>query len=127
MNKERSPQSETVAWTGIISDVTLAVAKGSFGYISGSKALMGDALYSGADAAAKLADILPWRSEQGRKSKQRIEERRGTKEPLLAILFRYLFLWGTADRILCNPRLNGWKIIYTRTAGVCNRLSIYSF
>lgn len=67
MNKERSPQSETVAWTGIISDVTLAVAKGSFGYISGSKALMGDALYSGADAAAKLADILPWRSEQGRR------------------------------------------------------------
>ncbi|MDH6374356.1 cation-efflux pump [Paenibacillus sp. VTT E-133280] len=94
MNKERSPQSKTVAWTGIISDVTLAVAKGSFGYISGSKALMGDALYSGADAAAKLADILPWRSEQSRKSKQRIEERRGNKEPLLAILFSVLILMG---------------------------------
>ncbi|MEK5256353.1 cation diffusion facilitator family transporter [Paenibacillus sp. FSL F4-0125] len=94
MNKERSPQSKTVAWTGIISDVTLAVAKGSFGYISGSKALMGDALYSGADAAAKLADFLPWRSEENRKSKQRIEDRRGNKEPLLAILFSVLILMG---------------------------------
>ena len=64
MKDNRSPQSETVAWTGIFSDVALALAKGSFGYISGSKALVGDALYSGADAAAKLAEILPWRDRK---------------------------------------------------------------
>lgn len=94
MNKERSPQSDTVAWRGIISDVTLAVAKGVLGYISGSKALMGDALYSGSDAAAKLADILPRRSEQGRKNRRQIEDRRGSKEPLLAILFSVFILMG---------------------------------
>ncbi|ULO08738.1 cation diffusion facilitator family transporter [Paenibacillus sp. 19GGS1-52] len=96
MNNKQSPQSETVAWTGIVSDIALAVAKGGFGYISGSKALMGDALYSGADAAAKLAEILPWRSEQGEKHKyqQRISDRRGNKEPIVAVLFSVLILMG---------------------------------
>lgn len=96
MNDKRSPESETVAWTGIIGDVALAVAKGSVGYISGSKALMGDALYSGADAAAKLAEILPWRPGQGKKNigTRRIEERRGSKEPVLAILLSVLILMG---------------------------------
>lgn len=96
MNDKQSPQSETVTWTGIIGDVALAVAKGSVGYISGSKALIGDALYSGADAAAKLAETLPWRPGQGKKSAgtRRIEERRGSKEPVLAILFSVLILMG---------------------------------
>ncbi|MFD1904667.1 hypothetical protein ACFSQ7_12325 [Paenibacillus rhizoplanae] len=34
-------QKQSVAWTGILSDVLLAVAKGSIGYLSGSKALLG--------------------------------------------------------------------------------------
>ncbi len=96
MNDKQSPQSETVTWTGIIGDFALAVAKGGVGYISGSKALIGDALYSGADAAAKLAETLPWRPGQGKKSAgtRLIEERRGSKEPVLAILFSVLILMG---------------------------------
>lgn len=94
MNKERSPQNVSVAWRGIISDVTLAVAKGGLGYISGSKALMGDALYSGADAASKLADILPWRTSQDKKNRRQSEDQRGSKEPLLAILFSVFILMG---------------------------------
>lgn len=96
MNDKQSPQSEKVTWTGIIGDVVLAVAKGSVGYISGSKALIGDALYSGADAAAKLAETLPWRPGLGKTSAgtRRIEEWRGRKEPVLAILFSVLILMG---------------------------------
>lgn len=93
MNDKQSPQSETVAWTGIVSDVALALAKGSVGYFSGSKALLGDALYSGADAAAKLADILPWRSELVKKNKETERTQKGqrNKEPIVAILFQFLF------------------------------------
>ncbi|WP_438497258.1 cation diffusion facilitator family transporter [Paenibacillus sp. IHBB 3054] len=96
MNDKQSPQSETVAWTGIVSDVALALAKGSVGYFSGSKALLGDALYSGADAAAKLADTLPWRSEQVKRNKETERTQKGqrNKEPIVAILFSVLILMG---------------------------------
>lgn len=92
MNDKLSPQSETVAWNGIVSDAVLALAKGSVGYFTGSKALLGDALYSGADAAAKLAEALPWRSEQVKKNKRtrRTRQGRGNKEPIIAILFSVL-------------------------------------
>ncbi|WP_379134954.1 cation diffusion facilitator family transporter [Paenibacillus sp. sgz500958] len=95
MHDNRSPQKETVTWTGIISDVTLAIAKGGVGYVSGSKALMGDALYSGADAAAKLAEVLPWRTESGHKGRasSRSEEW-GNKAPIAAIIFSVLILMG---------------------------------
>jgi len=96
MNNKRSPQSETVAWTGIVSDVTLAIAKGGIGYVSGSKALMGDALYSGADAAAKLTEVLSWRSGHTKKSKNadRSAHPMDNKEPIIAIIFSVLILMG---------------------------------
>ncbi|MFF2910520.1 cation diffusion facilitator family transporter [Paenibacillus sp. NPDC057934] len=98
MNDKHSPQNETVAWTGIVGDVVLAIAKGSVGYISGSKALMGDALYSGADAAAKLTGILPWRSGQKKNSKAPSRSKagawQGSKEPILAISCSVLILMG---------------------------------
>ncbi|MCL6602544.1 MAG: cation diffusion facilitator family transporter [Paenibacillus sp.] len=95
MNNKRSPQSETVAWTGIVSDVALAIAKGGIGYVSGSKALMGDALYSGADAAAKLTEVLPWRAGRAQKRMgERAEQQKGNNEPILAIIFSVLILMG---------------------------------
>lgn len=96
MNDKRSPQNEKVTWTGIVTDVALAVAKGGIGYVSGSKALMGDALYSGADAAAKLTAVLPWRSLPVRKEKGSIQadERWSNKEPIIAIIFSVLILMG---------------------------------
>ncbi|MBT2288869.1 cation diffusion facilitator family transporter [Paenibacillus albidus] len=96
MNDKQSPQSEAVAWTGIVSDVALAVAKGSIGYLSGSKALIGDALYSGADAAAKLAEALPWRPEQGKKNKGALqaEQRRDKKEPIIAVFCSVIIFMG---------------------------------
>ncbi|WP_310829830.1 cation diffusion facilitator family transporter [Paenibacillus pedocola] len=94
MNNKQSPQSETVAWNGIVSDAALALAKGCVGYFTGSKALLGDALYSGADAAAKLSEALPWRSEQVKKNNEtrRTQQGQGNKEPIIAILFSVLIL-----------------------------------
>lgn len=95
MNDKQSPRNESVTWTGIISDAALALAKGSVGYVSGSKALLGDALYSGANAAAKLAEVLPWRFEQAKKNtKERIHQRHANKEHIIAILFAVLILMG---------------------------------
>ncbi|CAH1196801.1 Manganese efflux system protein MneP [Paenibacillus auburnensis] len=94
MNDKQSPQSETVAWNGIVSDAALALAKGCVGYFTGSKALLGDALYSGADAAAKLSEALPWRSEQVKKNNgtRRTQQGQSNKEPIIAILFSVLIL-----------------------------------
>ena len=96
MSNRRSPQSEMVAWIGIVSDVALAIAKGGIGYVSGSKALMGDALYSGADAAAKLTEVLPWRYGHSPKDRGAKESKRkwDSKEPVLAIIFSVLILMG---------------------------------
>lgn len=94
MNDKQSPQSETVAWNGIVSDAVLALAKGGIGYFTGSKALLGDALYSGADAAARLAEALPWRSEQAKKPKsaRRAGNGKSSKEPIITMLFSALIL-----------------------------------
>ncbi|NQX44685.1 cation diffusion facilitator family transporter [Paenibacillus tritici] len=97
MNDKQLPPRETVVWTGILSDTLLAVAKGSIGYLSGSKALMGDAIYSGADAAAKLAGVIPWNRKQSHKaagSAVRSRSAQGSKEPMAAILFSVLILMG---------------------------------
>ncbi|ASA23702.1 cation diffusion facilitator family transporter [Paenibacillus donghaensis] len=94
MNEKVSASNETVAWTGILSDVTLAVVKGSFGYISGSKALLGDALYSGADAAARLAEIGPWRPAETKQKKARSLDQRSSKEPVLGVAISVLIMMG---------------------------------
>ncbi|WP_150266575.1 cation diffusion facilitator family transporter [Paenibacillus tepidiphilus] len=93
MNDEQSPRTETVAWGGIVSDIALAVIKGGFGYFSGSKALLGDAIYSGADAASKLVETFPWRpGRNSAKRRVRTLERRDNKEPVMAVLMSVLIL-----------------------------------
>ncbi|WNS43654.1 cation diffusion facilitator family transporter [Paenibacillus sp. MMS20-IR301] len=95
MNDKPLPRREAAVWTGILSDVALAVAKGSIGYFAGSKALMGDAFYSGADAAAKLAGVIPWNPKQSNKTAAaRSRTVQGSKEPMAAILLAVLILMG---------------------------------
>lgn len=96
MNDKQSPRKETVVWTGILSDIALAVAKGGVGYLSGSKALIGDAIYSGADAAARLAGVIPWQPKQNVKAAVPARGRsvQGKKEPMAAILCSVLILMG---------------------------------
>ncbi|KWX82997.1 cation transporter [Paenibacillus riograndensis] len=96
MNDKQSPQSDKMVWKGVASDLALAAAKGTMGYLSGSKALMGDALYSGSDAAAKLAEILPfpWRREPEKKNRITTRNPQNNKGPIIAILFSVLILMG---------------------------------
>lgn len=54
MNNEHLPRIGSAVWTGIISDVVVALGKGAAGYFSGSRALMEDALHSAANAASLL-------------------------------------------------------------------------
>lgn len=82
MNNGRLSHTDTAVWTGIISDFTVAIGKGVVGYFSGSRALMGDALHSTANAATQLTDRLPW--FEGRKF----------SNPLISILFSVIILMG---------------------------------
>ncbi|AKG35844.1 cation diffusion facilitator family transporter [Paenibacillus durus] len=96
MNEKYMSQKERAAWLGIAGDFALALVKGGAGYFSGSKALIADALYSGADAAAKLAEILPWRVEGKGSHKKRPIARDGKskREPFLSVVFAVLILMG---------------------------------
>ncbi|MGF7045931.1 cation diffusion facilitator family transporter [Paenibacillus sp. DS2015] len=90
MSIEHSSQSESITWTGIIGDLGLAIIKGTVGYFSGSKALLGDALYSTTGVASSLADKLPWR----RKSFERGKKRSDRIESVVAVLISVLVLMG---------------------------------
>lgn len=95
MNNERLSHTETAVWTGIISDISVAVGKGTVGYFSGSRALMGDALHSAANAATLLADRLPW--FRGRKLSNRMGMRTSSEQhavPFMSILFSAIILMG---------------------------------
>ena len=94
MSIERSNPSGTVAWTGIAGELLLALFKGVVGYFTGSKALLGDALYSASDAAGALARRIPWRTSSKLRSAQQADLRAGRTEPILAILFSVLVLMG---------------------------------
>lgn len=94
MSIERSTVPSTVTWTGIIGELSLAVFKGIVGYFTESKALIGDALYSASEAAAALAQRIPWRTSSKLRSSQRDRVRSGRTEPILAILFSVLVLMG---------------------------------
>lgn len=95
MRKERLNHTESVLWTGIATDFALALCKGSVGYLSGSKALIGDALHSAANAVTLLVDRLPSINMTSNKNftqnKQRTPE---MTEPVVSILFAVLLIVG---------------------------------
>lgn len=72
MTRTRIPTVRTAAWSGIAGNMVLAVIKAGIGYISGSKSLLVDGLYSASQAASSLTGLFPSKVE---KAGQRI---RGT-------------------------------------------------
>ncbi|QWU15058.1 cation diffusion facilitator family transporter [Paenibacillus sophorae] len=114
MNEKYSSQRERAAWIGIAGDFALALVKGGAGYFSGSKALIADALYSGADAAAKLAEVLPWRAlgKGNHKNRPIARDGKSKREPFLSVVFAVLILMGglqiafSAIRALTSGNLN---------------------
>ncbi len=95
MNNERLNHTETVVWTGIATDFALALCKGIVGYLSGSKALIGDAMHSAANAVTLLVNRMPSTGIFGYKSSIRSKrDAPETAEPVISILFAVLFIMG---------------------------------
>jgi cation diffusion facilitator family transporter len=88
MNRE---QHDTSVWTGIVSDIVLALFKGAIGLGFNSLTLLSGALYSASDALAAVAEKLKLKAP----SKQMLRYR--TKEaidPLIAVIFCSMFIVG---------------------------------
>lgn len=94
MSNERLNHTDAVLWTGIVTDFALAVCKGIAGYLTGSKALMGDAMHSAATAASLLADRMPRLRWFGWKDANRIKRDSSRPEPVISILLAALFMMG---------------------------------
>ncbi|MHA0858362.1 cation diffusion facilitator family transporter [Paenibacillus sp. CMAA1364] len=61
MGLQLSQPNKTVTWIGIVGELTLALFKGSVGYLSNSKALLADALYSVTEVLSCLTDKIRWK------------------------------------------------------------------
>lgn len=88
MNRE---QHDSSAWSGIVSDIVLALFKGVIGLGFNSLTLLSGALYSASDALAAVAEKLKLKAP----SKQMLRYR--TKEaidPLIAVIFCSVFIVG---------------------------------
>jgi cation diffusion facilitator family transporter len=64
MKEARYKKAEKAAWIGIIGNVTLALLKGTVGFMSGSKALIADAANSASDVAGSFAVLVGIRAAQ---------------------------------------------------------------
>lgn len=58
MSDSRFGKAEKAAWLGIVGNLALAGLKGAIGFISGSKALMADAVASASDVAGSFAVLV---------------------------------------------------------------------
>jgi cation diffusion facilitator family transporter len=94
MNRE---QHDSSAWSGIVSDIVLALFKGTIGLGFNSLTLLSGALYSVSDALAAVAEKLKLKAP----SKQML--RYHTKEamdPLIAVIFCSMFIVGGLGMIM---------------------------
>ncbi|WP_438444282.1 cation diffusion facilitator family transporter [Gorillibacterium sp. sgz5001074] len=58
MSDSRFGKAEKAAWLGIVGNLALAGVKGAIGFVSGSKALMADAVASASDVAGSFAVLV---------------------------------------------------------------------
>lgn len=62
MQELRAKRTETAAWAGIACNLLLAVMKGAIGFLSGSKALLADAVNSASDVAGSVTVLIGLRA-----------------------------------------------------------------
>ncbi|MFB5678739.1 cation diffusion facilitator family transporter [Paenibacillus terreus] len=134
MKSERSRSSETAAWTGIAGDLILALIKGAAGYVSGSKALMGDGLYAASDAAAALARRLN-AGKSGYRGDRRSNNINPGTRPAISVLFAVLLLMtglelaSTAVRSLIadEPSVPGIYALIAALAALVLKEALFQF
>nr|WP_240414332.1 cation diffusion facilitator family transporter [Paenibacillus periandrae] len=90
MTEERFQKTEFAYWIGIIGNIFLAALKGVFGYISGSKALIADALHSVSTAGHSCAMLMGLRA--AKQSDGNPHYKQGKAESIAAIIVSVLLL-----------------------------------
>lgn len=88
MNRE---QHVSFAWSGIVTDIVLALFKGSIGLGFNSLTLLSDALYSASDAMAAVAEKLKLKAPLRQKLRYHTKE---AIDPLIAVIFCSIFIVG---------------------------------
>lgn len=102
MIREQAVTSDSAAWLGIVSNVSMAVFKGVAGLFFDSRALLADALYSASDAAAGIAEKIQLpKAIDKQKAYLSGGRRNGTAEPLIACFFA-VFLFMGALQVVIN-------------------------
>ncbi|WP_054958136.1 cation diffusion facilitator family transporter [Paenibacillus dakarensis] len=94
MNNERLSHTDTAIWTGIISNFSIAIVKGIVGYISGSRALMSDAMHTAANAVSILVDRLPIVGGVKRSDHKALRASGQPAVPFMSIIFSVIILMG---------------------------------
>lgn len=88
MNRE---QHDSSAWSGIVSDIVLALFKGAIGLGFNSLTLLSGALYSASDSLAAVAEKIKLKAPSKQKLRYRTKE---AIDPLIAVIFCSMFIVG---------------------------------
>jgi cation diffusion facilitator family transporter len=91
LTEDRFYKAEFAYWIGIIGNIFLAALKGLFGYMSGSKALIADALYSLSAVGSSFALLLGIRTAKHHPSES-APYKHGKAESIAAIIVSVLLL-----------------------------------
>jgi cation diffusion facilitator family transporter len=92
LTEERFYKVEFAYWTGIIGNIFLAALKGFFGYMSGSKALIADSLYSFSVAGSSITQLLGIRAAKQHSNDAPSYNKHGKAESIAAIIVSLLLL-----------------------------------
>jgi cation diffusion facilitator family transporter len=91
MKEARFKKAEKAAWIGIIGNVSLALLKGSVGFMSGSKALIADAAKSASGVASSFAILISIRAAQAPPDKDQ-PHTHGKAESIVGIIIAVLLM-----------------------------------
>ncbi|UQZ86786.1 putative cation efflux system protein [Paenibacillus konkukensis] len=104
MSDERFQQARFGAWIGIVGNIVLAVMKGVFGVISGSKALVADALRSATEAACSIVAMPGFRTVKSSPDKD-YPYGQGKAESFTAIIISVILLLIGLETALSSVRV----------------------
>ncbi|WNQ13005.1 cation diffusion facilitator family transporter [Paenibacillus aurantius] len=90
MSTKRVVQAENAAWVGVVGNMFLAVIKGTFGWLAGSRALLADAAHSASDMVGWIAVLVGTRTAPS--SDEEYAGRRKNAEYVGAIVISVLLL-----------------------------------
>lgn len=94
MTREQAASYDSVTWLSILNHSGLSLFMGVIGLLSGSKAMLAGALYSGADAVSEVAEKLQLPLLKSRTNAHNDNHRRHSVQPPVAIILTVLLLMG---------------------------------